>query len=139
MRGLALLLRRSRALLARAGSTLRICYLRAAFPNLSLGFDSFLGPGCDVYVDPTARMVLRNVVIGRGCVIRAGPGALVDIRALIVGPNSTIVARERITIAEESGLAEMTVVRDSDNVRADGAMLVENRHTSSPIAIGRNV
>lgn len=132
-------LRGCRRALALSASAMRICYFRAAFPGLSVGFDSFLGAGCDVYVGPGAKVVLHRVVIGRGCVIHAGTGALIDIAALIIGPHSMIVANQRITIGEGSGLAEMTVIRDSDNDRTEGALLSENRHWSSPISIGRNV
>lgn len=132
------LLRGCRRALALAASALRIGYLRAAFSGLSMGLDSFVGPGCDIHVGRDARVVLRRVVVHRGCLIHAGRGASIDVAATLIGPNSVIVARQRITIGEGSMLGEMTVVRDSDHDRAPGAPLGD-RHRSSPIAIGRHV
>jgi acetyltransferase-like isoleucine patch superfamily enzyme len=133
------LLRGCRRVLGLGASAIRICYLRTAFSGLSVGFDSFLGPGCDVYVGREARVVLRGVVVGRGCLIHAAPGAFIDIAAESIGPHSVIVARQRITIGEGSMLAEMTVVRDSDHDRTGGAALTAHRYRSSPVSIGRDV
>lgn len=133
------LLRGCRRALAVAGSALRICYLRAAFPGMSVGFDSFIGPGCDIYLTADAKVVLRRVVVGRGCVIHAASGALIDIAGHLVGPYSVIVARERITMGEGSVVAEMSVVRDFDYNRTDGSPLAGNHLLVAGISIGRHV
>ncbi len=136
-------LRRSLSRLRRvaqvATSSVRICYLRAAFRGLSVGFDSYVGPGCEISVGPGGRLTLRRVSVGRGCHIIAGPGARMDIAAQSIGPHSMIVARDAITIGAGSLVAEMVVIRDSDHDRPDGAALTSNHHRSAPITIGAQV
>ena len=122
-----------------AASAARICYLRASYRGLTIGFDSVIGPGCDIQVGPGGRMLLRGVVVGRGCQIVAGPGATVDIAAESIGPHSVIVARDRITIGAGTLIAEMVVVRDSDHARLAAAPLSEQHHRSSPVSVGRDV
>jgi acetyltransferase-like isoleucine patch superfamily enzyme len=122
-----------------AASMARICYLRASYRGLAIGFDSVVGPGCDIQVGRGARVLLRGVVVGRGCQIVAGPGATVDIAAESIGPHSVIVARDRITIGAGTLVAEMVVVRDSDHVRLAGAPLSDQHHHSAPVSVGRDV
>jgi len=133
------LLRGCRRALALAGSALRIGYLRAAFPGFSAGFDSFVGPGCDIYLGPGAALVLRRVVIGRGCVIQAAAGARIEIAAHLIGPYSVLVAHERITIGEGSAIAEMAVVRDFDYDRRLQTPLADRKLRVGAISIGRDV
>jgi acetyltransferase-like isoleucine patch superfamily enzyme len=139
MNGLRRLLRAPAALGRRLASTLRICYLRVCFPGLSIDFACRIGPGCDVRVGAGGRIVLRQVMVGRNCQIIAGPGAVIEMGPGIVGPNSLIVARERIIFGPGSSMAEMSVVRDSDHVRPDGAPLLAGHHVSAPVIIGDDV
>jgi acetyltransferase-like isoleucine patch superfamily enzyme len=133
------LLRGLTRVVRRTASAARICYLRACYRGLAIGFDSVIGPGCDIQVGRGGRVLLRGVVVGRGCQIVAGPGATIDIAADSIGPHSVIVARDRITIGAGTLLAEMVVVRDSDHARLAGAPLADLHHRSAPVSVGRDV
>ncbi|HEX6351461.1 DapH/DapD/GlmU-related protein [Actinophytocola sp.] len=123
---------------ALAMSAARVCYVRLAFPDVTIT-GTVLGPGVEVYAGKGAVVVLSGVVVGRGCQIIAGPGAFLRVAAESVGPHSVIVARDHVEIAEGSLLAEMTVVRDADHARSAGTPLRAGLHRTAPVYIGPDV
>jgi tetrahydrodipicolinate N-succinyltransferase len=139
MRALRRCLRGVRHFVGLSASAVRICYLRLAYSGVTVGFNSYIGPGCEFHVGHQGRLVLRGVHVGRGCQITVGPGAYLDIGAELISQHSVIAAHEGIRIGAGTMIAEMVVVRDSDHSRVGGSALVDGRHVSSPINIGRDV
>ena len=118
-------------------SAARICYVRLAFPDVTIS-GAVLGPGAEIYAGKGAIIVLDGVVVGRGCQIVAGPGAFLRVAAESVGPHSVIVARDHVEIAEGTLLAEMTVVRDADHDHTAEVPFRAGLHRTAPIYIGPN-
>jgi acetyltransferase-like isoleucine patch superfamily enzyme len=84
-------------------------------------------------------MRIRRTHIGRGCTLRADHGAVIDVRGSSIGPNSVIVARQELSIAEGCALAEMVVIRDQDHCVDANTRLSDSDFLSAPIQIGANV
>ena len=132
-------LRGVRRIAVRCASMLRICYLRMAYPGVSIAFDCYLGPGCEFSIGHQARLVLRGVHLGRGCEVDVGTGATMDLASVWIGQHSVLAARHGITIGPGTMIAEMAVIRDADLSRAGGRALTDGHHISAPITIGRDV
>jgi acetyltransferase-like isoleucine patch superfamily enzyme len=123
-----------------AGSTLRVLYLRLAFDNIEVDFATRIGWGCEIHAAPGARIVLAGVHVGQGCRILASQGALIDVfRGNIIQPFTTIAAQQRVSMAEGSGVGELSMIRDSDHDRGPGVLLIDGPQSSSPVDIGRRV
>ncbi len=133
------LLRMARHRLMAGGSLARVLYLRLAYREIQVGFDTRIGPGCEISAGRGSSMVLRGASIGRGCQIIAAPGAVLHVVGSSIGPHSVVVAREAIMIGQGSMLAEMVVVRDADHDRPDGSPLRAQYHVTAPVVIGRDV
>jgi acetyltransferase-like isoleucine patch superfamily enzyme len=120
-------------------SALRVCYLRAAYAGVSVGFDSYIGPGCEFSIGPRGRLVLRRVHLGRGCQVAVGEDALLTLHHVSVGQHCVVAAHEGVRIGAGTMLAEMCVVRDADHCRPGGRPLTDGVHVSAPVEIGRDV
>ena len=121
-------------------SALRVVYLRLAFNNIEVDFGTYIGARCEIHAGAGARIVLAGVYIGQGCRIIAGEGAAIDVfRGNIIQPYTMIVAQQRITMAEGSGIGELSMIRDCDHQRAPGVPLIGGPHVSTPVDIGRRV
>jgi acetyltransferase-like isoleucine patch superfamily enzyme len=139
MRVLRRCLRGVRQVAVLSASAMRICYLRMAYPGVSAGFDSYIGPACEFSVGQQGRLVLRRVHLGRGCQIAVGAGAYLDLNHVSIGQHCVVAAHEGVRIRPGTMLAEMCVVRDADRSRPDGRPLTHGHHVSTPVDIGRDV
>jgi acetyltransferase-like isoleucine patch superfamily enzyme len=126
-------------LTALLGSWARVVSLRITQPGVAVGFDSYIGPACDVRCAPGASIRLDAVVVSRGVRLEAGQGACLDLAADLVGENSVIVARERISVGRGSMLGEMTIMRDQDHVVDSETPFGAMAYVTAPIVIGRDV
>ena len=117
-----------------ASSAVRKISLRARYPGLTIHEPVYIGPGCDVQVARAATLTVRGCHVARGVTLIAGEGAALDIGADFIGANSTIVAREAVTIGDGSKVAENVVVRDGNHDH--DVPLRSMRFMQSPVVIG---
>jgi acetyltransferase-like isoleucine patch superfamily enzyme len=122
---------------ALVASRLRLISLKLRFPGLTTVGRVFIGPGCDIYIAPGSTVRLEGCTLVRDVTLVTSPGATMTLACFRVGRGVVIVARDRIEFAAGSGIADLTVVRDSDH-RA-GLPLDEDHFVSAPIVVGRDV
>jgi carbonic anhydrase/acetyltransferase-like protein (isoleucine patch superfamily) len=122
-----------------AASTARISYLRLAYPDVSISFDSYIGPGCQFNIGRGSRVVLRQVHFGRGCEVDVGDGAQLWLASVWIGQHSVLAVGEGIRIGAGTMIAEMSVIRDANLSRSGGRPLTDGRHVAAAITIGRDV
>lgn len=118
-------------------SSLRKVRLRLMYPGFSIDRQSFVGPNCDIRVATGAVMQLTGCAISRNVTLTAGRDAELTIDADYIGHGSTIVARDRISIASGTKIAENAVIRDANH---DRSVPLSHKHfVSSSVAIGKDV
>ncbi len=132
-------LRGIRRVVVRAASMARISYLCLAYPDVSISFDCYIGPGCQFNIGRGSRIVFRQVHLGRGCEVDVGGGAQLLLTSVWIGQHSVLAAREGIRIGAGTMVAEMSVIRDANLSRAGGRPLTDGNHVANAITIGRDV
>ena len=93
--------------------------------------------GCDLYVGPGSRLLIRDCAIAQNVTLATGPGAQLLIEADFVGPGSVIVARDFTSIGKGTKVAENVTIRDANHDRT--APLSAIKFNARPLWIGRDV
>jgi acetyltransferase-like isoleucine patch superfamily enzyme len=125
--------------LANLASLLRIARLRLGNPDVRIGFDSRIGPGCVVLCGPGARITLHGVTLSRQVTLDASPGAVLDIAADFIGPGTIIAAKQAVTIGRHAQIADMVTIRDHNHRHGTDVPLGELQFDVRPVLIGDNV
>lgn len=120
-----------------AKSELRKTVLRLRYPGFSADRKTFIGPGCDVHIEPGGSIVLRGCAVTRSVTLTSGRAGTLAINACYLGPGSTLVAREAVIIGAGTMIAENAVIRDANHDHS--RPLSDMRFTSRPIVVGADV
>jgi acetyltransferase-like isoleucine patch superfamily enzyme len=124
-----------------AMSALRVVVLKIRLRGrIEIGFDSHVGPRCQVHVGQGGLLRLRNTNVNRDVTIDASPHAVVEVGPEgWLGPGSFIGAQQRVVLGPGSMIAEYVSIRDHDHVHDAEHSMADWCYTADPVIIGADV
>jgi acetyltransferase-like isoleucine patch superfamily enzyme len=123
-------------------SALRVIGLKIRLHGrIEIGFDSHVGPRCQIYVPKGGVLRLRNTNVTRDVTIGVGPAAVIEVGPNgWLGPGSFVAAQQRVVLGEGSMIAEYVTIRDHDHVHDAQHTMTDWRYTAAaPVIIGEDV
>ena len=124
-----------------AASAIRIIALKIRYSGrIEIGFDSHVGPRCQVYVARGGLLRLRNVNVTRDVTLGVAGHAVLQVGPKgWLGPGSMVAAQQRVVLGEGSMIAEYVTIRDHDHVHDADHAIEDWVYTTSPVIIGEDV
>jgi acetyltransferase-like isoleucine patch superfamily enzyme len=122
-------------------SAIRIISLKVRYRGrIEIGFDSYVGPRCQIYIAKGGRLRLRNVNVNRDVTVGVAPHAVVQVGPRgWLGPGSVVAAQQRVVLGEGSMIAEYVTIRDHDHVHDEHHPIEDWIYTTAPVIIGEGV
>jgi len=122
-------------------SALRVIALKVRLrERIEIGFDSHVGPRCQIYAPKGGLVRLRNVNVTRDVTIGVGPQAVIAVGPKgWLGPGSMVAAQQRVVLGEGSMIAEYVTIRDHDHIHDAQHTMADWCYTAAPIIIGEDV
>ena len=108
----------------------------AYWPGLYIDKDVRIGKRVNISCEPGAQIILRGTKLKEGVSVEAAAGASVDIGNSIIGRFVVISARERVSVGDGTGIADMSTIRDHNHVWSSNGGSDRTRWTTAPISIG---
>lgn len=125
---------------AAAMSRMRIGWLQACYPGLSIGPGTVLRRGVRIKVLNGATLRIGDRVTIESCAELHSDGEIVIGNDAFIGMGTMIAAAERIAIGNDVLIGEHVTVRDQDHqTRTKGLPFRLQGKVSAPVLIGDNV
>jgi acetyltransferase-like isoleucine patch superfamily enzyme len=108
--------------------------------RIEIGYDTHIGPRCQVYVGHGGLLRLHNVNVTKDVSIDASADAVIEIGPNgWLGPGSFVSAQQRVVLGAGSMIAEYVTIRDHDHVHDEQHTMEDWCYTAKPILIGADV
>lgn len=119
-----------------AAARARAIALAAYWPGLEIDDSVRIYSGTRVSCAPGGRIKLTGTKILSGVTLEVSEGAVIEIGKSIIGRSVVISARERITVGDGTGIADMSTIRDHDHSWSPDSGSDRTRWNSTPISVG---
>ena len=114
--------------------------LKVKYPSLNIGRAVILNRGSQILISGKGTIVVgEQTALKYNSCLSVNEGQLQIGDNVHIGHNSIIVAREHISIGDDTLIAEHVTIRDQDHKVEAGKVTAKNGFVTAPIIIGKNV
>lgn len=116
----------------------RALVLAAYWPGLEIDDSVRIYSGTRVSCAPGGRIKLTGTKLLSGVTLEVSEGAVIEIGKSIIGRSVVISARERITVGDKTGIADMSTLRDHDHTWSPDLGSDRTSWNTTPISVGES-